>query len=360
MMAARGIAVLRLLTIQTEDSMDPISAQSVLATAGAAGAGDATYVDDVFSTFLYEGNNSTQTINNGIDLSGEGGLVWQKGRSMSSGSWSIPHLLYDTERGTRKLLSSSSSDAESTPVYGVSSFNSNGFSLNDSYTHSNSSVIDGGYCSWTFRKAPGFFDVVTYTGSGSVQNISHNLGSVPGMILIKNLDTQYDWAVYHRSTGNSIYLRLNTTAASASSSSYWNNTTPTSTHFTIGTNSTINQSGASFVAYIFAHDDARFGTNEDESVISCGTFNATSGTQVNIGWEPQFLLAKNVTSANDWSIVDTMRGFTADSDNYLLANKAQPEYGYPLYAPTPTGFTVSFTANNDAYIYMAIRSPHKP
>ena len=67
--------------------------------AGAGGKDDPVYVDDVFSTDLYYGNNGTQTINNGLDLSGEGGLVWQKGRSFSSGSWSIPNMLFDTERG---------------------------------------------------------------------------------------------------------------------------------------------------------------------------------------------------------------------------------------------------------------------
>ena len=65
-------------------------------------------------------------------------------------------MLFDTERGVRKLLSSESTDGESTPVYGVSAFNSNGFSLNDSYTHSNSSVVDGGYVAWSFRKQPDF------------------------------------------------------------------------------------------------------------------------------------------------------------------------------------------------------------
>ena len=173
------------------------------AAAGNAG-GEVTYVDDVFSTFLYTGNNSSQNINNGLDLSGEGGLVWQKGRSYSSGSWAIPNMLFDTERGARKLIRSESTDAESTPVYGVSSFNSNGFGLNDSYDRSNSSVVDGGYCSWSFRKAPGFFDIVTYTGNGTAgRTVSHNLGSVPGVILIKNLSTARSWAMYHRAVHSS-------------------------------------------------------------------------------------------------------------------------------------------------------------
>ena len=319
------------------------------------------YADDVFSTFLYTGNGSTITVNNGIDLSGEGGLVWTKSRNNTdNGAGDTSHRLTDTE--VQQLLFSDSTAAATLSGY-QRTFNSNGFT--DSYGWSSGNEI----ASWTFRKAPGFFDVVTWSGDSTVgRQISHNLGSTPGMILIKNLNSTYNWVVYHRSEGASKYVYLNSNNPSTWASgdyNYFNSTQPTSTHFTVDSGNAsarvhVNDFGSTYIAYIFAHDDARFGTNEDESVISCGTFNATSGTQVNIGWEPQFLLAKNVTSANDWSIVDTMRGFTADSDNYLLANKAQPEYGYPLYAPTPTGFTVSFTANNDAYIYMAIRSPHKP
>jgi hypothetical protein len=80
---------------------------SALRLLAGAGAKDSpVYVDDVFSTFLYDGNNGSLSIDNGLDLSGEGGLVWIKGRGFSSGSWSIPHGLYDTERGANKLISS--------------------------------------------------------------------------------------------------------------------------------------------------------------------------------------------------------------------------------------------------------------
>ena len=143
--------------------MDPIARMVAAGAAGAAG-GDATYVDDMFSTYVYEGNGSTQSIDNGIDLSGEGGLVWFKGRDLT-----ISHRLYDTERGATKRLSSSLADAESTGTNDLTAFNSNGFSIGN-----NGGVNASGYdyVSWSFRKAPGFFDVVTYAGTGSAHSLS--------------------------------------------------------------------------------------------------------------------------------------------------------------------------------------------
>ena len=203
--------------------MDPITQQVVLATAGAAAAGDPTYVDDVFSTYLYTGTGSTRTITNGIDLSGEGGLVWIKSRD----SGSLNHHLYDTERGATKFLMSNSTSAEITSITdNLTQFNSNGFDLGAWMDVNNSGLT---FASWTFRKAPGFFDVVTYTGTGSAQNISHSLGSVPGMILVKsNSSDGTNWMVYHRSLGGTKNLYLNGTAPAATNSAPWNDTAPTS------------------------------------------------------------------------------------------------------------------------------------
>ena len=140
------------------------------------------YIEDVFSTYLYTGNGSTQTITNGIDLAGKGGLVWIKGRSLG-----YSHYLANTNRGASKYLATNRSDAENyngNYTDTLTSFNSNGFSLGaDSLGSVNTSGDT--YTSWTFRKQAKFFDVVTYTGNGSDQNIPHNLGSVPGFVVVK-------------------------------------------------------------------------------------------------------------------------------------------------------------------------------
>ena len=155
--------------------MDPITQAFVQGAAGAAG--DKTYVDDVFSTNLWAGTSGSLAIDNGIDLAGEGGLVWMKMRNTSYG-----HGLYDTARGTTKEIESSSNAAQNTEAGGITSFNSNGFttgSRHNQVTQCNA---------WTFRTSKGFFDVVTYTGNNegtNGQSISHNLGSGPGMIIVK-------------------------------------------------------------------------------------------------------------------------------------------------------------------------------
>ena len=111
------------------------------------------YVEDVFSTYLYTGNGLTQTITNGIDLAGKGGLVWIKSRSAATN-----HFLFDTARGTTDEINSNTTDAEASLANSLTAFNADGFSISSA---TGIGVNAATYASWTFRKAPKFFDVVT-------------------------------------------------------------------------------------------------------------------------------------------------------------------------------------------------------
>lgn len=344
--------------------MDPITQQTVLAAAGAAAAGEGLYVDDVFSTFLYEGTGSSRSINNGIDLSGEGGLVWIKRRTFPSNT-SSRHDLYDTERGATKAIFSNDSDVENTRSGALTAFNSNGFTLGN-FTEENGSGDD--ICSWTFRKAPGFFDVVTYSGNGSTQTISHNLGSVPGCIIVKCTNISRDWAVYHRSKGNSSALKLNDNSASRSFNG-WGNTTPTATEFYLGVDSDVNNSAGTYVAYLFAHDDQSFGTNSDEAIIKCGSYtgSGSSETTVDLGFEPQWVMIKRTTNGTvDWVVYDNMRGVPIGTgDKQLVPNTTAAETDENRISFYSQGFKLQNDAaptnsSGITYIYMAIRRPHKP
>jgi hypothetical protein len=327
------------------------------------GAAEKVYVEDVFSTWLYAGNNSTQTITNGIDLAGKGGLVWIKCRSATGGPYTLNHILSDTARGTRKALYTNATDAQSASTnFGVSAYNSDGFSLNGSFVVDNSSV--GTYTSWTFRKAAKFFDVVTYTGTGSARTIAHNLGSVPGCIIVKSTSQADNWKVYHRSlTSNAYYILLDSTAAQSNAVDLWNSTTPTSTEFSIGSSSNINTNGATYVAYLFAHNAGGFGDSGSDSVVSCGGFTSDSSgnATVTLGWEPQWLLFKRTDSTGSWALHDTMRGGSLSaSSNGLSANTSEAEgAGTSNYAwnPTATGFQfrASLGGSGATYVYMAIR-----
>ena len=340
------------------------SQRLLLAAAGAGGAaaGEGLYVDEVFSTYIYDGNNGLNEIDNGIDLSGEGGLVWIKNRGLAD-----RHSLVDTERGKTKHLSCNETNAERTRAF-VQSFDSDGFTLNVQDNEVNSTPYS--YASWTFRKAPGFFDVVTYTGNGTAgHTISHNLGSVPGAIIVKRRDTADDWAVWHRSLGATKYLQLNLADAEADLNTIWNDTEPTSTNFTVGVNGKTNTNGSTYVAYLFAHDDQSFGANGDEAIIKCGgyTGNGTSGHEISLGFEPQWLMIKRTNGSQNWFMFDNMRGIaTGGNDAYLQANQSADEQTADDFLElTPTGFKLIKTnttvnGSGSTYIYMAIRRPHKP
>ena len=320
-------------------------------------AGNFLYIEDVFSTWLYTGNGSTQTITNGIDLAGRGGLVWMKGRSAAT-----DHALYDTARGATFDIASNTTAAQTTQAQGLTSFLANGFSIG-SLAKINTSAAT--YASWTFREQPRFFDIVTYTGNGANRTIAHNLGSVPGCIMVKRTDATADWQVYHRSLANTQYLVLNGPAAATTGATRWNSTTPTDTVFSLGTDATVNANGGTYVAYIFAHDAGGFGATGTDNVISCGSYTgngSATGPVVTLGYEPQWLLIKRATGgAANWFMYDNMRGMVVGgSDATLSANTSTAEGSGEILSPTATGFQItttlsSFNAPGDTYIYTAIR-----
>ena len=336
------------------------------AAAGQAG-GAALDITDVFSTYLWAGNSTSgRNIVNNIDVSGEGGLVWIKDRTGADSN-----SLFTTDRGANKTLLTNESDAEDTVGTDVfQSFNSNGFTVGN---HGRTNQINKDYASWTFRKAPKFFDVVTYTGTGdtTTQTISHNLGAVPGCIIVKRTDSADSWRVYHRGVDVNgdgqpwtDMLTLNTTAA-ASDFPVWGDTAPTSTEFTVGYESSVNGSGGTYVAYLFAHNDGDggFGPDGDADIIKCGSYTG-NGTKldINLGFEAQWVLVKRTdTSGYDWHLFDVMRGMPVGSDaKWLEPNTSAAEGSNAYMSANSNGFTLpdghpEVCANGGTYIYMAIR-----
>ena len=322
------------------------------------GGEETLWVDDLFSAFTYTGNGSTQTITNGIDLAGKGGLVWSKSRSAATS-----HILIDSVRGgTNRLITNS--DGASITGGIISSFNADGYTMTGT-PGQEPNVSAATYVSWTFRKAPKFFDVVTYTGNATNRTISHSLGQEVGMMIVKRTDTPGDWQVYHRTLGNGIHMVLNSTGLLVSGSNRWNSTSPTTTVFSLGTDTTVNASGGSYVAYIFAHDSSADG------LIQCGLYvgNASaSGPTITLGWEPQFVMVKAAWSfSGNWNIFDSMRGLTVGGTNdaYLEANTSDAEASADWITPTATGFQITsasgeVNANLGEMVYLAIRRPNKP
>ena len=338
----------------------PLQATSGTASYDAFGGGAAVepvYIEQIFQTYLYTGNGSTQTITNGIDLSTKGGMVWIKSRSNATN-----HLLLDSARTPSYALFPNLTNAQSGSGSPAPTFTTTGFSVNSSQTMGANAYT---YASWTFRKQPKFFDVVTYTGDGSAsKSITHNLGSVPGCIIVKATSTSGAWAVWHRSgTQNNQYAAFleQTGAYGDTGANIWGTGGPsvTSTSFTVGTNGTVNASGYTYVAYLFAHNAGGFGLTGTDNVISCGSYTeAATRTEVNLGFEPQWLLVKNASGGGDWYIVDTMRGMDYQSDKYLKANTSDAEFNFSYnFIPTAQGFTypAAFFGGGSNVIYIAIR-----
>ena len=324
----------------------------------------AAFVDGLFSTFIHDGG-SAQDIVNGIDLT-KGGLVWSKARD-----YALDHGLFDSENSNFGSYLSSNDNGASTSLSGHVTPNNNGFSLS-SLGSAPANASGTNYVSWTFRKQPKFFDIVTYTGTGSARTVAHNLGSVPGMIMVKVTSTSDSWALYHRGSNGGTnpedyMLRLNTNDYAADNADYWNDTAPTDSVFTIGTDPGVNGDGVSYVAYLFAHnnDDGGFGEPGDQDIIKCGYYTgngSTTGPVIDLGFEPQWIMFKRASGGTaNWGIIDTMRGMvTSGDDAVLFPDDIGEELGINVLEATPTGFQIKRASvfennNNDTYVYMAIR-----
>ena len=342
----------------------PLQQTSGNATADAYGGGAAAvpnYIEDVFSTYLFTAVSGAQTITNGIDLAGKGGMVWIKDRNYT---WNGP--VFDTARGATNYLMTQATNAQATNAQSVTSFNSDGFSIGTFPLSGGYNTNTGNYdpfASWTFRKQPKFFDVVTYTGNGGVQTINHSLGSVPGCIIIKATTSSpgaTDWAVWHRSIPTDGLLLNSTSSTSAIGEVFARSVTSTSFNVDRADTSRTNENGVTFVAYIFAHNAGGFGLTGTDNVISCGSFttDGLGNATVSLGYEPQWLLVKDTVNATDWYLTDTMRSWANNSgynDVALRPNLANADYAGDYGYPTATGFYQTGLNASTNHIYIAIR-----
>ena len=322
---------------------------------------------------LYTGNGSTKTIS-GLGFSPD--FVWIKRRNLAS-----DHQLYDIVRGTNNGLSTNLPDDEWNYGNGLTSFNSDGFTLGDlgganrlNDTHvawtwdggsSTVSNTDGSITSSVRANATAGFSVVTWTATNGAATIGHGLGIAPQFILVKDRDLSTFWQVYHVSLGNTQAVNLNSTNAASSATNHWNDTSPTSTTFSVGLNS--NYLTDKHVAYCFApvKDYSAFGSY-------VGNNSSTSPPFIYTGFRPRFILWKNSTSARDWVIADTARDTYNVCTNFLFPNDSSQELQSPPqsggnadvdilsngFAPRNTDFSSNGTSQ--IYVWAAFaESPFK-
>jgi hypothetical protein len=322
------------------------------------------YSNSVFSTYLYTGTSANQTITNGVDLADNGGMVWIKSRS-----YGYNNNIFDTVRGANNFFVTNTISPQNTShTDTLTSFNNNGFSLGADSSYQAVNNLGYTYASWTFQKQTKFFDIQSFTTDSSGNaTVAHALGSTPGCIIFKAITVGENWQVYHQNmnggvNANQYVARLNTTSAQISVGNTWITTSPTS--FSL-VNGALLTPSTNYIAYIFADNAGGFGTTGTDNIISCGSYTGTgaAGNFVSLGYEPQWVLVKDISAAGNWVIEDIMRNMSQLYGNELFPNLANAETALnPSIVPAATGFylnttNAAFNSGGSTYIYIAIRRP---
>lgn len=223
---------------------------------------------------------------------------------------------------------------------------------NSTFTHYLASRSD--HVGYALKRAPGFFDVVCYTGNGVNRTVNHSLGVAPELMIGKDRTQPFAWHVYHSALGNTQAMYLNAADIPVTGAYLWNNTSPTNSVFSLGTGG-INVNGDNFVAYLFA---------SLPGISSCFSYTGNGTSQnINCGFTTgsRFILLKRTDAAGDWYVWDSARGIVSANDPHLSLNTTAAEVTTDdSVDPIPEGFTVNQnTATNvnvlDAtYIGLAI------
>jgi hypothetical protein len=204
-----------------------------------------------------------------------------------------------------------------------------------------------------FRRAHGFFDIVTYDGTSSTKTESHNLGVVPEMMWIKRRNSSQSWSVYYGD--NTDYLMLDSNAATIDNHEFWNDTSPTASVFTVGPDNAVNTSNNTYVGYLFA---------SLSGISKVGSYTGT-GSNIDVNCDfaagARFVLIKRTDSTGDWYLWDSARGIVAGDDPWVALNLTQAEVTYNDFIdPYTSGFTITSTApaglnaSGGSYTFLAI------
>jgi hypothetical protein len=330
----------------------------------AVGATSTTQAGDYFNPVLYTGNGSTQTIE-GFGFQPD--LVWFKSRSNA-----YDHFLFDAVRGVGKTLTSNSTGAENNYSTYFPNFTSDGYYIGQTATSFNqigqsfvswgwkangagSSNTAGSITSTVSANTTSGFSIVTYTGNGTNgATVGHGLGVAPSFFVVKERNGSSSWVVYTAVTGNTQFLVLNNTDSAQTASTLWNNTSPTSTVFTVGTSGAVNTNTSTYVAYCFAEVPgySRFGSY---------TGNGSSdGPFIFTGFRPAYVLIKcSSNSGLSWVVNDDVRNPSNVTNLSLFPDLSNAENsgGYPIDF-TSNGFKIRGTgndinANGNTYIFAA-------
>ena len=317
-----------------------------------------------FNTKLYTGNGSTQSIT-GVGFQPD--WTWTKKRNGTTG-----HRLVDAVRGVTKALFTNGTNTESTEANGLTAFASDGYALGTDGNYNNSSDT---YVSWNWLGANGTtsnsdgsitttvsanqtagFSIVSYTGNATAgATIGHGLGATPQWVIIKNRSNAQNWFIYHEGIGATKVIYLDLTNAQQTLTQGWNDTAPTSSVVSLGTEAGTNKSGSNMIAYCFAEKQ---GYSKISSFVGNGSSN---GTYVHLGFRPSFILYKVSSASSDWYLQDNKRLTYNVNNTRLEANNSDAEVtgAADSIDMLSNGFKMrhtssSFNNSGATYIYYAV------
>jgi len=321
---------------------------------------------DYFETNLHTGTGSTHNITS-LDFAPD--FVWLKSRTQGGTGYNGMHYLFDTIRGATKRVRANDNSAEATSSASLTAFNSDGYTLGtdeivnksgDSYVGwswlgggTASSNSNGSITSSVSASTTSGFSIVSYTGTGANATVGHGLGVAPKMIHIKNRTTARGWISGHESIGWTKNLYLDGTNAEDTRSDTFNNTSPTSSVFSIGSSVGVNENTDSMIAYCFAEKQgySKFGSYT-------GNGSASDGVFIYTGFKPAFVMVKRTDSTANWQILDNKRNTYNPWNTALFPDTSEPDTTDYSTDHLSNGFklrvtTTSRNGSGASYIYMA-------
>ena len=322
-----------------------------------------------FDTVLYTGNASDQKIT-GLEFKPD--MIWFKSRTSTS-----THGMADSVRGRSKLFYPDTDQAQETSdsTRDLVSFDDGGFTVGNpqrlnSTNGSGLSIVawcwkaggaavsnsDGSITSSVSANTEAGFSIVSFTGNGtSGATVGHGLNATPRWILVKERTTNSNnWAVYHASLGNTRAMYMDITNDQGGDfTGGWNNTSPTSSVFSLGNSVETNRSSGNFIAYCWSEVPgfSKFGSYEGN--------NNANGTYIHLGFRPAWVMIKNVDAGStEWYILDNKRDTDNPVGQYLSASSTAAEATYVFYDFLSNGFKLRNTGSaqnpsGQTIIYMA-------
>jgi len=270
-----------------------------------------------FQCKLWTGDGSAQALTFDGDEDMQPDMVWMKPRSFADN-----HILVDSVRGTNKIIRPNTHIAESTLTTMLTAFGSDGFTTGDNDNVARSSATFVAWC-WKESAVSGF-DIVSYNGTGNdaTANISHSLSAVPEFMWIKCRTSAKNNTNYHVSLGNTKSVYIDETNAASTSYDYWNDTTPTSSVFTVKDDGSYDEVNAAsdqtFIAYLWSGKQgfSKFGSYT-------GNGNA-DGAFIYTGFKPAMVIQKVSSTTGSWHIHDNKRSING-TDKYLYPDTNEAE-----------------------------------